>query len=86
LALNDGSIRYLEVYIKPEKDSENIAKTGVVFADSKIRILPCKSIDDAATTIQLKLSLLPMFDSDEVLEGLQKSLAMFGKIVDWHLY
>lgn len=84
--LNEGPTRYLEVYIKPEKDTEDINRIGVIFEDSKIKVLPCRSIDDTATVIHLKLSHLPMFTSDEVLEGLKQSLAIFGELLDVGIY
>jgi hypothetical protein len=84
--LSDGPTRYLEVYIYPHNDKNAIGKNGVVFENSNLRILPCKAIDDTAKAIQLKLSHLPMFTPEEVLEGLKTSLGVFGEIVDLGIY
>jgi hypothetical protein len=82
LPLSDGPNRYLEVYIKPENDTNNIKDSGCIFEDIQLRILPCKAVDDQTKIIKLKLTRLPMFTRDEVINGLKQSLAMFGDILD----
>jgi hypothetical protein len=82
LPLSDGPSRYLEVYIKPESDTNNIKSSGCIFEDIQLQVLPCKAIDDQAKIVKLKLSHLPMFTLDEVITGLKQSLAMFSDILD----
>ncbi|KAI9358470.1 hypothetical protein BD770DRAFT_296186, partial [Pilaira anomala] len=78
LPLNEGSIRYLEVYVTSTNDTNDIQRNGLIFPDAHIQVLPCKAINDQAKIIKLKLSHLPMFPTDEVLAGLKTSLAVFG--------
>lgn len=80
--LNDGPKRYMEVYIDKQKDSNDIINKGIVFDDIKLTVLPCLAVDDSATIIHLKLSHLPMFTKDIVLEGLKNSLRIFGNVLD----
>lgn len=78
--------RYLEVYITPEKDSNDILANGLFFVDSQLKVLPCKATDDKAKVIFVELFHLPMFTNDEILAGLQQSLALFGEILDLGIY
>ncbi|KAI8050174.1 uncharacterized protein B0P05DRAFT_446848, partial [Gilbertella persicaria] len=80
MALSDGAIRYLEVYVTDANDVNDIARTGINFSEAKLQVLPCKAIADQSQVIRLKLSHLPMFTSEEVLSGLNTSLAIFGTI------
>jgi hypothetical protein len=82
LLLNEGNTRYLEVYIKAIRDSNNIIHNGITFSKSKLQVLPCKALDEQSQILKLKLSHLPMFTPEEVLEGLKTSLAIFGTILD----
>lgn len=80
--LNDNNTRYLEVYITPDNDLNDIRQEGNVFSDANLKVIPCKAVDDQSQIVKLKLSHLPMLPEKEVLEGLQQSLAMFGNILD----
>ncbi|KAI9335053.1 hypothetical protein BD770DRAFT_16616 [Pilaira anomala] len=81
-ALSDGPTRYLEVYVTSANDSNDIQRNGLTFPDAHLQVLPCKAINDQAKIINLKLSHLPMFTPNEVLEGLKTSLAVFGNVLD----
>jgi hypothetical protein len=65
-----------------KNDHNDIANTGLVFEDAKLRILPSEAIDAKAKIINLELSHLPMLPKIEVLAGLKQSLEVFGKILD----
>lgn len=80
--VNDGPTRYLEVYLDPKYDINDIKNTGVTFAKANVKILPCTAIKEESSIVRLKLSHLPMFVPEEVLAGLSKSLAIFGTILD----
>jgi hypothetical protein len=72
----------LEVYVKPENDTNKLALNGLILEASKLKILPCHAVDDRAKVIKLSLSHIPMFTRDEVYEGLKKSLPIFGEVLD----
>ncbi|CEP07505.1 hypothetical protein [Parasitella parasitica] len=78
VALSDGAIRYLEVYVTGANDVNDIARTGVIFSEAKLQGSTCKAITDQSQIIRLKLFHLPMFTSEEVLSRLNTSLAIFG--------
>ncbi|KAI8048033.1 uncharacterized protein B0P05DRAFT_451237, partial [Gilbertella persicaria] len=80
--VNDGPIRYLEIYVEPHLDVNDLGTNGVEFKDSKLRIIPCKAIDDNWNITNVKLSHLPMLPRSEVLEGLKVSLSPFGQVID----
>jgi hypothetical protein len=80
--LSDGPCRYLEVYITKQNDQNDIANTGIVFRDFKLQVFPCSAIEDTAKIIKLKLSHVPLFTKDEVLDGLKQSLEIFDKVLD----
>lgn len=82
LALSDESRRYLEIYIDHDKDENDLANVGLTFEECNLQIFPNKSLDDNAKLLKLKLSNLPMYNKQTVLEGLKKSLAIFGEIMD----
>ncbi|KAG1325301.1 hypothetical protein G6F62_008623 [Rhizopus arrhizus] len=44
--LRDESTQYLELYLEKEKDNNDILETGVVFNKLKLRIMPCRAVDD----------------------------------------
>lgn len=76
--LRDGLTQYLELYFEKEKDNNDILETGVVFNKLKLRIMPCRAVK----MIIVKLTHLPMLPRESVLEGLKKSLAPFGHLLD----
>ncbi|KAI9334632.1 hypothetical protein BD770DRAFT_451506 [Pilaira anomala] len=82
MALSEGPTRYLEVYVTPANDSNDIQRNGLNFPDAHLQVLPCKAISERAQIINLKLSHLPMFTPEEVLNGLKTSLAVFGNVLD----
>ncbi|KAG0742480.1 hypothetical protein G6F57_010769 [Rhizopus arrhizus] len=82
MALSDGATRYLEAYVTSANDINDIFRTGINFSETKLQVLPCKAITDQSQAITLKLTHLPMFTSEEVLSGLNTSLAIFGNILD----
>lgn len=49
-------------------------------------MFPCASLDESAKTVNLKLDNFSLLPKKEVLAGLQKSLAMFGDIMDLGIY
>ncbi|KAG1175709.1 hypothetical protein G6F36_011054 [Rhizopus arrhizus] len=80
--LNDGPRRYLEVYIIPQNDNNDILNQGLTFKEANLRIYPRASLDDNAKIVNLKLNHLPLLPKKDVLSGLQRSLAVFGEIMD----
>ncbi|KAG0782234.1 hypothetical protein G6F17_011097 [Rhizopus arrhizus] len=80
--LRDESTQYLELYLEKEKDNNDILETGVVFNKLKLRIMPCRAVDDTVKMIKVKLTYLLMLPRESVLEDLKKSLAPFGHLVD----
>ncbi|KAG1046895.1 hypothetical protein G6F43_010639 [Rhizopus delemar] len=80
--LNDGPRRYLEVYIIPQNDNNDILNQGLTFKEANLRIHPRASLDDNAKIVNLKLNHLPLLPKKDVLSGLQRSLAVFGEIMD----
>jgi superoxide dismutase len=47
-----------------------------------LRVFPCASLDNSAKIVNIKLTNLPLLPKHEVLKGFQKSLAMFGSVMD----
>ncbi|KAG1135539.1 hypothetical protein G6F37_012744 [Rhizopus arrhizus] len=80
--LSDGPRRYLEVYIEKENDNNDIMNSGLIFPDANLKVYPCPSLNDSAKVVNIKLSHLPLLPKKEVLEGLQRSLQVFGEIMD----
>ncbi|KAG0929864.1 hypothetical protein G6F30_011855 [Rhizopus arrhizus] len=80
--LNDGPRRYLEVYITQPNDHNDIVNNGLVFPKVNLRIYPRAALEDSAKIVNLKLTHLPLLPKEEVLAGLQQSLAVFGDIMD----
>ncbi|KAI9472458.1 MAG: hypothetical protein EXX96DRAFT_452851, partial [Benjaminiella poitrasii] len=86
IPLNDSSKRYLEVYITPVNDTNDILHKGIIFDDLKLTILPCTAVADQSHVVTLKLSRIPLYTDDLVYEGLQKSLSVFGRLLDFEVY
>ena len=80
--LSDGPRRYLEVYIEKENDNNDIMNSGLIFPEANLKVYPCHSLNDSAKVVNIKLNHLPLLPKKEVLEGLQKSLQVFGEIMD----
>lgn len=80
--LSDGPRRYLEVYIKPEEDTNDLINRGLTLPESKLTVIPSASIGENSKIIHLKLSHIPLLPQTDVHAGLEKSLAIFGKILD----
>ncbi|KAG2203628.1 hypothetical protein INT47_011722 [Mucor saturninus] len=49
--LSDGNTRYLEVYVTPDNDLNNIRKEGIVFIEASLKFIPCKAVDDQAQIV-----------------------------------
>ncbi|KAG0744522.1 hypothetical protein G6F57_006854 [Rhizopus arrhizus] len=67
-------------------DSDDIAlndflTNGIRFANNST-IIPCKALDSQMEVIRLRLSNLPFLGKSALLEGLQKSLKIYGEILD----
>ncbi|KAI9478162.1 MAG: hypothetical protein EXX96DRAFT_619106 [Benjaminiella poitrasii] len=84
--LNDGPKRYSEVYITSINDTNDIHHKGIIFDDLKLTILPCTAVADQSHVITLKLSRIPLYTDDLVYGGLQKSLSVFGRLLDFGVY
>jgi hypothetical protein len=80
--LNDGSRRYLEVYISKNQDKQELLKKGLYFKDSNLTVYPCEALTDSAKILNVKLSHLPLLPNEDVFAGLKQSLAIFGNILD----
>ncbi|KAI9245592.1 hypothetical protein BY458DRAFT_447218, partial [Sporodiniella umbellata] len=80
--LTDGNTRYLEAYIDPECDDNQLEMNGIQFVDSNIKVIPCRAFDDETKSVHLSLRNLPMFNKKRVLEGLKQSLQIYGQILD----
>ncbi|KAG1153225.1 hypothetical protein G6F37_010550 [Rhizopus arrhizus] len=79
--LNDEPRRYLEVYIAPQNNNNDIINQGFIFNEASLRAYPRSSLDDTAKIVHLKLNHLPLLPKKEILSGLQRSLAVFGEIM-----
>ncbi|KAG1142531.1 hypothetical protein G6F37_008195 [Rhizopus arrhizus] len=67
-------------------DSDDIAlndflANGIKFANNST-IIPCRALDSQMEVIRLRLSNLPFLGESALLEGLQKSLKVYGEILD----
>ena len=82
LALSDDTRRYLEIYVDKDQDTNDILHNGLIFQDLKLQIFPNLAMDDDAQLVRVKLSNLPLYNKKTVLEGLKKSLEIFGEIKD----
>ncbi|KAI8972163.1 hypothetical protein BDB01DRAFT_839540, partial [Pilobolus umbonatus] len=82
IAKKERNLEYLEVYIDNDDDDNDICETGVYFHEQKIRVLSRRAIYDASQIVHLNLSDLPMLRPVKVLEGITKSLEVFGDILD----
>lgn len=80
--LSDGPRRYLEVYITPQNDSNDIAQKGLTFPEVNLVVYSRAALGESAKVVNLKLTHLPMLPAEEVKNGLAKSLAVFGDIMD----
>lgn len=82
LTLSDDTRRYLEIYIDKDQDTNDILNNGIIFKDLKLQIFPNLAMEDDAQLVRVKLSNLPLYNKKTVLEGLTKSLAIYGEIMD----
>jgi hypothetical protein len=80
--LNDGSKRYLEVYLSKNQDKQELLEKGLYFKDSNLTVYPCEALTDSAKILNVKLSNLPLLPKKDVFAGLKQSLAIFGNILD----
>ncbi|KAI9480599.1 MAG: hypothetical protein EXX96DRAFT_447785, partial [Benjaminiella poitrasii] len=72
IPLNDGPKKYLEAYITPVNDTNDILHKGIISDDLKL--------------VTLKLSRIRLYTDDIVHEGLRKSLSVFGRLLDFGVY
>lgn len=56
--------------------------SGLIFPSANLKVYPCSSLNDSAKVVNIKLSHLPLLPKKEVLDGLQRSLQVFGEIMD----
>ncbi|KAI8980483.1 hypothetical protein BDB01DRAFT_836706 [Pilobolus umbonatus] len=82
IAKKESHLEYHEVYIDKEDDDNDMRETGVYFSEQKIRVLPRRATSDASQIVYLNLSDIPMLKPSKVLEGIKKSLEVFGDILD----
>lgn len=80
--LSSGLCRHLEVYISKEHDNNDVANNGLIFINDKFRVFLCAALENSAKIVSFKLNPLPLLPKNKVLTGLQKSLAVFGVIMD----
>ncbi|CAO3663606.1 unnamed protein product [Rhizopus stolonifer] len=53
--LSDGPRQYLEVYIMPQKDSNDIAQKGLTFPDVNLVVYPRATLGETAKVVDLNL-------------------------------
>ncbi|EIE90399.1 hypothetical protein RO3G_15110 [Rhizopus delemar RA 99-880] len=75
--LNDGPRRCFEVYITQPNAHNDIMNNGLVFPKVNLRIYPRTALDDSAKIVNLNFAHLSLLLKEEVLAGLQQSLAVF---------
>jgi hypothetical protein len=75
--LNDGSRRYLEVYISKNQDKQELLENGLYFKDSNLTVYPCEALTDSANIINVKLSNLPLLPKEDVFAGLKHKFSHF---------
>ncbi|KAG0930322.1 hypothetical protein G6F29_012029 [Rhizopus arrhizus] len=77
-----GSMKFAEINFDPDDTALNDFLTnGIKFGDNSI-IIPCRALDSQLEVIRLRLSNLPFMGESALLEGLQKSLKVYGEILD----
>ncbi|ORZ02083.1 hypothetical protein BCR42DRAFT_444367 [Absidia repens] len=79
----DGGRRFLEVNLNPNA-KEAITKftsSGLLFDDKK-QILPSPALPDRANLKRLTLSRMPFLSKQEILQGLNTTLKMYGSVID----
>ncbi|KAG1085913.1 hypothetical protein G6F40_014070 [Rhizopus arrhizus] len=75
-------MKFAEINFDPDDIALNDFLTnGLKFADNSI-IIPCRALDSQMEVIRLRLSNLPFLSESALLEGLQKSLKVYGEILD----
>ncbi|KAG1052617.1 hypothetical protein G6F43_005262 [Rhizopus delemar] len=72
--LNDGPRHYLEVYITPQNNNNDVFNQGLIFKEANLGAYSRSSLDDTAN---LKPNHSPLLPKKEVISGLQRSLAVF---------
>lgn len=77
-----GSLKFAEINFDSADTALNDCLTnGIKFADHSI-VLPCRVLDSQMQVVRLRLSNLPFLGEKALLEGLKKSLQMYGEILD----
>ncbi|KAG1414576.1 hypothetical protein G6F58_006891 [Rhizopus delemar] len=77
-----GSMKFAEINFDPDDTALNDFLTnGIKFADNSI-IIPCRALDSQMEVIRFRLSNLPFMGESALLEGLQKSLKVYGEMLD----
>ena len=66
--LNDGPRRYLEVYITPQNDNNDIINQDI-FNEANLRAYPRSSLDDTAKIVHLSLTTFLFFLRRKCFQG-----------------
>ncbi|CAO3588735.1 unnamed protein product [Absidia cylindrospora] len=53
---------------------------GILYADAKLRILPCKAIEGKGKVIHLKLTDIPILPKADIISGLTGAFSKFGTL------
>ncbi|KAI8338294.1 hypothetical protein BD560DRAFT_412972, partial [Blakeslea trispora] len=80
--LSEGKRRYLELYVRPKDDVNDIKQNEVVFTKKNLKVFPCTAVTGDYTITTVNLSHLPFDHPDEIGAGLKTSLAPFGEVID----
>ncbi|KAI8884367.1 hypothetical protein K501DRAFT_284871 [Backusella circina FSU 941] len=77
-----GNSKVAEINFDIEDSAhKRIVEEGIVFADKSIAI-PCRACENGVSIAHLKLSNLPFMQEKALSEGLGKSLAPYGEVLD----
>jgi hypothetical protein len=73
--------RYAEVYVDTA-DHPDILTRGILYDDLKLRVIPNTAFPDNQNIVRLSLRNLPFYKPPVLLEGLQQSLGVYGRVLD----
>ena len=77
--LSDNQRRYLELYVRPQDDVNDIKNTGVVFDKKNLRVFPCDAINSSYSITTVSLTHLPFVNPMRLDPALRRALPPLGR-------
>ncbi|KAI9324441.1 hypothetical protein BD770DRAFT_335032, partial [Pilaira anomala] len=74
----EGTRKVVEINFLKDEDTKKTLEKGLLFVDTKERILPTPSMKETAQVVRLQLSQLPFLSEDEIQLGLRHTLSQYG--------